>query len=143
MRRIVLLLSALPLIASCSYADLIAAGGCDADFSNPKRVSLKYEPDGFGVPYDTEVSKKSLFVLNLRPSRKFRGETVKVEGNWGQLPGQPQDPSLADWLNTSDTYNNRRSFVLCVPDVPKGTVFKYTIYIGDYFKIDPRLEVTR
>lgn len=143
MKQIFLLVFLAPVIASCTYDDLLAAGGCDADYSGPKSATLQYDDNGYNLDYPKlKVKKKSLFILKLKPSKEFRETKITTKGKKGELPDGGGSTDFT-WLDTEDPWSKRKSFVFCVPDVPEGTIYEYSINIPGLAFIDPRLEVTR
>jgi hypothetical protein len=136
-----LLIATSLLTSACSYDKLIAEGNCAPDVKGPKNVTLSYSPDGYTLESRTKVRKKSLFVIKLKPSKELRSTVITIDGVNGTLPGGGN--TEANWLDKSASWNEQKKFVLCVPETPEGTEYKYTVNIPELVFIDPRLEVTK
>lgn len=141
MKRSLLLASLVALLASCATPPG-AVVSCGAGFSGHKETKLYYEADDISMKWKTQAGKKSEFWIKLRPSSAFRPKLVTIVGVDGRLPGGVFTSPA--WLNTSGRWTTQpnRRFVLCIPDVPVGTEYKFDVVIEDLGTLDPRLEVT-
>lgn len=118
-----------------------AVVSCGSDFSGHYETKLYYETDDIRMKWKTKVAKKSEFWIKLRPSSGFKDKLVTINGVEGELPGGAF--TSPDWLDTSGRWNTQpeRKFVLCVPDVPIGTEYKFDVHIEDIGTLDPRVRV--
>lgn len=139
MKDIATLLATVLLTSSCAHIDNDTTSCPGSNGGKPQ--FLDYDEDGISMRARTNVNKKSKFWIMLRPSKAFRDRLVTITGESGKLPnGTSVDSS---WLNTSGTWTSEpnRRFVLCVPEVESGTVYKFKIEIEDHAILDPRVHV--
>ena len=145
MKKIILMCALSLLTAACAPA-LVAPEGCGSELSGARSVQVYYDEDGISVKAKVKVKKKKLLVVKLRPSSDFRDKKVTIDGLSVTVdpPGGPA-PASPDWMDTSDSWNDRKSFVLCVPNIPdekRVYVYKYSVHVEELGLLDPRIEVT-
>lgn len=142
MKNILLLAGPAFFLAACAGAPSAPIIGCGADFSGHTETKLYYETDDISMKWKTKAGRKSEFWIKLQPSTAFRPKLVTIVGVEGELPGGAFTSPV--WLNTSGRWTTQpgRKFVLCIPDVPIGTEYKFDVVVEDIGTLDPRLEVT-
>ena len=141
MRNELLALCTLPFLISCAPVKPMVST-CGEGFSGHKETKLDYEEDDIVMKWKTKAKKKSEFWIKLRPSNDFKDKLVTIVGVDGRLPdGTFTSPN---WLNIDGRWTTQpgKKFVLCVPDVPAETEYKFDVIIEDIGTLDPRLEVT-
>ncbi|MCP5091764.1 MAG: hypothetical protein GY949_12650, partial [Gammaproteobacteria bacterium] len=63
---------------------------------------------------------------------------IETTGKSGWLPDGNSTPF--DWLNGEGKAADK-TMILCVPDVPAGTIYKFDVEVGGIGSIDPRVHV--
>jgi hypothetical protein len=152
MRTTILLITAALLTAGCAAngvptGNTIAAANtsCSGGASGRTDTKLKYKKDDIEMKWKSHVTDDSEFRIKLKPRTKYRDSLVKIVGVSGTLPNG--NPTPHAWLDIKGTYNGLKQstgkaiFVLCVPDVPEGTIYKFDVDIPDIGILDPRVEV--
>lgn len=138
-----LFISALSLLSVACAPEITVPDGC-AELGGPKSVTVKYGAEGIEVEPRKNVKKKSVFIIKLKPtSNEYKDKVVTIDGK-SVIPGGA-GVANPDWLDTSDTYNTRKKFIYCTPDVPDKTDqdYKYSVEVEDLGLIDPRVKVER
>ena len=109
-----------------------------------KTVTVAYGEGGITITPKKNVRRKSRFYIQLKPkSKEYRDEVVTIVGTSVDPGGAGVKPP--SWLNTSDSYNTRKKFVYCTPDLTNETAqeYKYSVEVGDgLLFVDPRINVT-
>lgn len=142
MKNVLLLAGLSFFLVSCAVGPSGTSSVCGAGFSGHKQTKLDYEADDIRMKWKTRADKKTEFWIKLQPSTAFRPKLVTIVGVDGRLPGGAFTSPA--WLNTSGRWTTQpnKRFVLCVPDVPNGTQYKFDVVVEDLGTLDPRLEVT-
>lgn len=87
------------------------------------------------------VKNKSEFRIKLYAKQGSDDAMIETIGKSGWLPDGNSTPY--DWLDgkgkAADFTNE--TMILCVPDVPVGTVYKFDVEVGGIGSIDPRVHV--
>lgn len=142
MKNAICILLLAPFLWACASVQP-AASTCGTGWGGHTETKLDYKEDDIDMQWKTKASRKSEFWIKLRPSNDFREKLVTIVGVKGELPdGTPTSPA---WLNAQGRWTTQpgRKFVLCVPDVPPETEYKFDVIIEDIGTLDPRLEVTQ
>lgn len=141
MKNILLLSGLTVFLVSCA-APSGPIIGCGSGFSGHTETKLYYETDDIRMKWKTKAGKKTEFWIKLRPSNAFKPKLVTIVGVEGELPGGAFTSPA--WLNTSGRWTTQpgKKFILCIPDVPIGTEYKFDVVVEDIGTLDPRLEVT-
>ena len=109
-----------------------------------KTVTVEYGESGITITPKKNVRRKSRFYIQLKPkSKEYRDEVVTIVGKSVDPGGAGVKPP--SWLNTSDSYNTRKKFVYCTPDLPNESAqeYKYSVEVGaGLLYVDPRINVT-
>ena len=137
----VLFVSAISLLAVGCAPGITVPDGC-AQLGGPKSVTISYGDSGITVVPRRNVKQRSVFIIKLDPDTKAdRDKVVTIDGK-AVTPGGAgvKDP---DWLDTSDSYNTRKKFVYCSPNVPEKTDqdYTYSVEVDSIGLIDPRVKV--
>ena len=109
-----------------------------------KTVTVEYGEGGITITPKKNVRRKSRFIIRLKPkSKDYRDKVVTIVGKSVKPGGAGVKPP--SWLNTSDSYNTRKNFVYCTPDLSNETdqEYKYSVDVGPgLLFVDPRVNVT-
>ena len=139
----ILFMSALSLLTVACAPAVTVPPDC-AELGGPKSVTIEYGDKGILVVPRRNVKQKSVFIIKLKPtSKEFHDNVVTIDGKAVEPGGDGvKDP---DWLDKSDSYNTRKKFVYCTPEVPgeKDQDYIYSVEIEDLGLIDPRVKVER
>ena len=150
MKKFFLALSFPMILSACVTAPTASVGVVTCPENDRKKdvkVSYRSSNDTFMVEMKTKSSAhpKQPFLIDLRPRSGSRDVLVTIKGVSGELPEQGGSTSV-DWMNVSGSYNSTSAdgnkIVLCVPDVPAGTWYKFDVIVDGIGTIDPRLDVT-
>jgi hypothetical protein len=146
MKRIFLLLATTMTLTGCGWAgktvkvDIAdsAFGISTRGYSNADKITYRAK-NRFEVSakLDFEVGNDTEFRIMLDPKQGNDDVVITFTGVSGELPGGAG--------GTAKSLGREKIIVLCVPDVPKGTKYKFDIDvagIGTLGSIDPRLDVT-
>ncbi len=133
-------------LVGCAGIDTQTTSKCIVDgkkLNKETRATIKYRTKNkFEVSLDlkTDVNRYSEFRIRLDAKQGSGDAKVTTIGRSVESP----DPTITDfsWLNATGTANNEGTLVLCVPDVPVGTKYKFDVEVGGIGSIDPRVEVT-
>lgn len=98
------------------------------------RTHVWYE---LGVKLDFNVTPSSELRLKLQPHPSSISETVKTIGVSCGGPGA----CTTGWMNGLGSGNTNTEIILCVPNEPVGTWYKFDIEVGSIGKLDPRVTV--
>jgi hypothetical protein len=90
---------------------------------------------------DWEVYENTEFRIELKPKPGSESALVQTIGVSGTLPGGASTPF--NWLDGRGMASKLpdQTLVLCVPEVPAGTVYKFDIVVGGIGRLDPRIHV--
>ena len=99
---------------------------------NKFEVSMKLKHD---------VEKNSEFRIKLDWKQGSDDAVIETIGKSGWLPDG--NPTPFDWLNGKGKAADfpKETMILCVPDVPAGTIYKFDVEVGGIGSIDPRVHV--
>ncbi|MGB5576109.1 MAG: hypothetical protein WBM88_01730 [Woeseiaceae bacterium] len=105
---------------------------------------MSYGEGGITVTPKKNVKRKSRFFIMLKPkSNDYKDKVVTIVGKSVDPGGAGVKPP--SWLNTSDSYNTRKKFVYCTPNLPNKETqeYSYSVEVGDgLLFVDPRVNVT-
>ncbi|NNC99376.1 MAG: hypothetical protein HKN85_04265 [Gammaproteobacteria bacterium] len=150
MKKIFLSL-AVPMILGACATSLSGPGflACPGTANGPTDVTVTYRSGKtfmVSMKLKSNGHKNNQFRVKLKPKSGTgsKGYVVTTTGVSGTLPGGASTPFA--WLNGSGSYNStaadRHNIILCVPDVPVGTWYKFDVNVDGIGTIDPRLDVT-
>ncbi|MDH3276464.1 MAG: hypothetical protein OEM99_18190 [Gammaproteobacteria bacterium] len=142
MKKVFLGLGLALLSASCATPEAMS-DGCEG-LGWSKTVTVEYGDGGITITPKKNVKRKSLFIIKLKPkSDDYKDKVVTIVGK-AVTPGGA-GVAGPGWLNTSDSYNTRKKFIYCTPDLTSETAQEYTysVEVGDgLLFVDPRVNVT-
>lgn len=149
MKKIFLLLASSVILVSCAYGPGTTVTTCAVETNGPSEATIqyKYKADDIlemSMRLRSNTRNNSQFRVKLNPpGNQYRDVVVTTKGVSGTLPGGASTGFA--WLDGSGSYNStasdRNSIILCVPDVPAGTWYKFDITVAGVGTIDPRVDV--
>ncbi|MGB5332794.1 MAG: hypothetical protein WBM80_13030 [Woeseiaceae bacterium] len=105
---------------------------------------MEYGDGGITITPKKNVQRKSLVIIKLKPtSKEYWDEVVTIVGKSVDPGGAGVTPP--SWLDTSDSYNTRKKFIYCTPDLTSKTAQEYTYSVevgAGLLYVDPRVNVT-
>lgn len=142
MKNVFLVLGFALLSASCATPGM-DPDGCEG-LGGPKSVTVRYGDGGITITPRKNVKQRSVFIIKLKPTSKdYKDKVVTIVGKTVEPGGAGVAPP--SWLNTSDSYNTRKTFRYCSPALSSETPQEYTYSVDvgtGLLYVDPRVRVT-
>lgn len=136
-------------LASCASGFGVTDTTCADETNGPSEATIKYKylPNNtisMSMALRANTNKRAQFRIKLNPPRAdSRDAIITTKGVSGTLPDSTSTPFA--WLDGSGSYNSTagdaHSIILCAPNVPSGTEYKFDITVGGIGTIDPRVAV--
>jgi len=147
MKNTFLLLITFLCLGACESMSPSSTSNCGSNLNKAKDATITYRTKNkFEVSLDLKVNvkKKSEFRIKLDPKQGSDDANIKIIGKSGKLKnGNNTSFSWLDAEGKAGDFPNK-TIVLCVPDVPAETTYKFDVEIagiGTITTIDPRVNV--
>lgn len=150
MKKIFLLLASSMILVSCASGPGVTLTSCTDETNGPSEATImyKYKADDrleMSMRLKSNTKNRSQLRVKLSPQgNQFRDVVVTTKGVSGTLPGGAGNTGFG-WLDGSGSYtstkDDQRAIILCVPNVPVGTWYKFDITVAGVGTIDPRVDV--
>lgn len=149
MKRTFFLLVAAMVLTSCSSYGVIQKKSfksevCALTVRGSTDEKFEYGDSFLRAKSKSDVGSKTEFRIDLKPKSRTHWPTdVTTLCTSGKGPEPDLDPIPCTWLNKTQSFDDSRYLVFCVPEgLEVGSTFKYDISVPTIGTLDPRIEVT-